>query len=81
MAEQIAAREWYTRAIVRILDKRVERVQLRMFDEMAAGQKKTEVTLEEVVKALKDHKTHIEALAAGQQQIISLLTGQVSRND
>jgi len=90
--------------------RRVERVQMRAFDDLKAGQKQLEARVEsvetdvailidaaeshkEAIDALteiaRDHKAGIESLAqqvatlaAGQQQIITLLTGGPSpRND
>lgn len=53
---------------------RIERDQRKSFDELKAGQKGE-------AEILKDHKAAIESLAAGQQQIIALLTGSPPRND
>lgn len=75
--------------------RRVERVQMRAFEELTAGQKNTETALVTVVDTLKDHKANIETLAgrvnnledgqqrieAGLQQVIMILTGQSPRND
>lgn len=90
--------------------RRIERVQMRAFDDLKSGQKNIETTLETttdevilLVDAAQDHKKAIETLAetardhkagieslaeqvatlaAGQQQIITLLTGGKSpRND
>lgn len=69
--------------------RRVERVQMRAFDELKADILEVKADIHElqagqqgVVEILADHKKHIEDLAAGQQQIISLLTGkQPPRND
>jgi hypothetical protein len=67
---------------------RVERVQIRAFETLAAGQRNTEAALAVIADALKDHKASIETLAsqvsgleAGLRQVIMLLTGQAPRND
>lgn len=75
--------------------KRVERVQLRLFDETIAGQKGVEAALKDMAALFRDHKEAIETLGsrvanleagqsvqeAGIQQIITLLTGNTPRND
>lgn len=75
--------------------RRMERVQMRGFEELMLGQRRTNDSLEVVVDALKDHKSAIESLGArvnsvedrldrleaGQQQIISLLTGNPPIHD
>lgn len=75
--------------------RRVERVQIRMFDELSAGQKTIETAIKAIPETLQDHKAHIEALGgringleagqehieAGLQQVILLLTGKAPRND
>lgn len=75
--------------------KRVERVQLRMFDEVTTGIKNIEARLNDVPALFQDHKEAIEKVAgrvaaledsqadvrAGIQQVISLLSGNQPRND
>ena len=75
--------------------RRVERVQLKAFETLTAGQKSTEAALATIVDALQDHKANIETLGgrvngledgqrvlqAGQEQIIALLTGKSPHND
>ncbi len=74
---------------------RIERVQMRGFEDLKIGQKNLEARqdhlergLIDVVDTLKNHKMSIETLAeqitglvAGQQQILSLLIGNIPRND
>src|SRR5258708_10306569 len=59
--------------------RRVERVQMRSFDALAAGQKDLEARL---TSKLDEHTEAIDVLVAGQQQIIAPLTACKSqRND
>lgn len=74
---------------------RVERVQMRSFEELMAGQKETNARLEGqeaaiglVIDTLKNHKGAIEELGmrlsnleAGQQQILNILLGKPPIND
>lgn len=71
---------------------RVERTQLRGFEELKAEQQEIKAELQEMradqktafataADTIRDHKQAIEAIAAGQQQILSLLRGNLPRND
>jgi hypothetical protein len=72
--------------------RRIERVQMRGFEELKSEQQEIKADLQEVkaeqkkafatvADTMRDHKQALETLAAGQQQIITLLTGQAPRND
>src|SRR5258708_864474 len=68
--------------------RRVERVQMRAFETLMAGQKeeakrlsKVEEAIVSIDETLKNHKLNIETLAAGQQQILEILLGRSPRSD
>lgn len=68
--------------------RRIERVQMRLFDSIIAHQKEQnarlsslETSVATLVDAAKDHKKAIETLVQGQQQILTILMGEQRLND
>src|SRR5512146_3255261 len=58
--------------------RRMERAQIKATEEIKRGQTEERAI---IIDALKSHKAAIDNLNAGQQQILSLLTGLSKTND